>query len=208
MSGGPDRHRAAANGRTDLRRRLQKRAFAPIAQPAPPDTLTPRRSLIGQSVAPKHQSPRRATYQDVLDAPAHLVAEFINGTLHTHPRPVSRHALATSNLGDELVSPFGKCRGGPGGWWIIDEPEVHLDDEIVVPDFAGWRCERMPDYADSAYFTLAPHWVGEAFSARFARSTCTRNDQSTSVRASPTRGLSTPRTAPLMRSSSATPSGC
>ena len=63
---------------------------------------------MAQSAAPKHESPRRATYQDVLDAPAHLVAEIINGTLHTHPRPASRHALATSNLGDELVSPFGK----------------------------------------------------------------------------------------------------
>ena len=110
---------------------------------------------MAHSAAPKHESPRRATYQDVLDAPAHLVAEIINGTLHTHPRPASRHALATSNLGDELVSPFGKGRGGPGGWWIIDEPELHLDDEIVVPDLAGWRRERMPDYPDTAYFTLA-----------------------------------------------------
>ena len=101
----------------------------------------------------------------MLDAPAHLVAEIINGTLHTHPRPSSRHALATSNLGDELVSPFGKGRGGPGGWWIIDEPELHLDDEIVVPDLAGWRRERMPDYPDTAYFTLAPDWVCEALSA-------------------------------------------
>ena len=112
---------------------------------------------MAQSAAPKHESPRRATYQDVLDAPAHLVAEIINGTLHTHPRPASRHALATSNLGDELVS--------PGGWWIIDEPELHFDDEIVVPDLAGWRRERMPEYPDTAYFTLAPDWVCEALSA-------------------------------------------
>ena len=64
-----------------------------------------------------------------------------------------------------LVSPFGKGRGGPGGWWIIDEPELHLDDEIVVPDLAGWRRERMPDYPDTAYFTLAPDWACEALSA-------------------------------------------
>ena len=111
------------------------------------------------------RQPRRATYQDVLDAPAHLVAEIINGTLHTHPRPASRHALATSNLGDELVSPFGKGRGGPGGWWIIDEPELHVDEEIVVPDLAGWRRERMPEYPDTAYFTLAPDWACEALCA-------------------------------------------
>ena len=106
----------------------------------------------------------RATYQDVLNAPAHLVAEIINGTLHTHPRPASRHALAASNLGVELGSPFGKGRGGPGGWWIIDEPELHLDEEIMVPDLAGWRRERMPDYPDTAYFTLAPDWVCEVLS--------------------------------------------
>ncbi len=106
----------------------------------------------------------RATYQDVLDAPARLVAEIINGTLHTHPRPASRHAFAASNLGVELGSPFGKGRGGPGGWWIIDEPELHLDEEIMVPDLAGWRRERMPDYPDTAYFTLAPDWVCEVLS--------------------------------------------
>ena len=63
----------------------------------------------------ERESPR-ATYQDVLDAPAHQVAEIVDGTLYTHPRPAMPHALASSNLGDELVSPFGKGRGGPGGW--------------------------------------------------------------------------------------------
>ena len=32
------------------------------------------------------ESPR-ATYQDVLDAPAHRVAEIVDATLYTHPRP-------------------------------------------------------------------------------------------------------------------------
>ena len=113
---------------------------------------------------PAERESPRATYQDVLDAPAHLVAEIIDGTLHTHPRPASRHALATSNLGDELVSPFGKGRGGPGGWWILDEPELHLGEEVLVPDLAGWRRERMPDYPDTPYFTLAPDWVCEVHS--------------------------------------------
>lgn len=106
-----------------------------------------------------------ATYQDVLDAPAHLVAEILNGTLYTHPRPAMPHALASSSLGDELMSPFGKGRGGPGGWWIIDEPELHLGDDILVPDLAGWRRERMPEYPDTAYVTAAPDWVCEVLSA-------------------------------------------
>ena len=107
---------------------------------------------------------RTATYQDVLDAPPHKVAEIINGTLYTQPRPASHHALTASSLGDEFVGPYQKGRGGPGGWWIIDEPELHLGDDIIVPDLAGWRRERMPEYPDVKYFTLAPDWVCEILS--------------------------------------------
>ena len=107
----------------------------------------------------------RATYQDVLDAPAHRVAEIVDGTLYTHPRPAMPHALASSRLGGELTGPFDRGRGGPGGWWIIDEPELHLGEDILVPDLAGWRRKRMPDYPDTAYVTLAPDWVCEVLSA-------------------------------------------
>jgi Uma2 family endonuclease len=105
-----------------------------------------------------------ATYQDVLDAPPNMVAELIRGALHLQPRPASPHALAASSLGDELMSPFQKGRGGPGGWWIIDEPELHLGEDVLVPDLAGWRRERMPSYPDAAFFTLAPDWVCEVLS--------------------------------------------
>ena len=106
----------------------------------------------------------RATYQDVLDAPPHRVAEVVDGVLHTQPRPAMPHALATSSLGHDLTGPFQFGRGGPGGWWIIDEPELHLGEDILVPDLAGWRRERMPDYPDAAYSTLAPDWVCEVIS--------------------------------------------
>ena len=109
-------------------------------------------------------APRRATYQDVLDAPEHRVAEIVDGTLYTHPRPASPHALASSSLQGDLSSAFQFGRGGPGGWWIIFEPELHLAEDILVPDLAGWRRERMPDYPDTAYFTLAPDWVCEVLS--------------------------------------------
>ena len=108
---------------------------------------------------------RRATYQDVLNAPAHRVAEVIDGVLYTQPRPAAPHALASSSLGSDLSGPFQFGRGGPGGWWIIDEPELHLGDDILVPDLAGWRREQMPDYPDGANFTLAPDWVCEVLSA-------------------------------------------
>ena len=104
----------------------------------------------------KHRETRRATYQDVLDAPPHKVAEVIVSTLHTHPRPAARHAWASSRLGSRLDGPFNPGSGGPGGWWIVFEPELHLGADIVVPDLAGWRRETMAEYPDTAYFTVAP----------------------------------------------------
>ena len=112
---------------------------------------------------------RRATYQDVLDAPAHLVAEVVAGTLYTHPRPAPPHTFATSVLGGELNPPFHRGCGGPGGWWILDEPELHLGEDILVPDLAGWRRNRMPELPDTPYFPLAPDWACEVLSASTRR---------------------------------------
>jgi Uma2 family endonuclease len=106
----------------------------------------------------------RATYADVLAAPEHLVAELVAGELVTHPRPSPRHGLAASSLGEELMGPFQKGRGGPGGWIFVDEPELHLGADIVVPDIAGWRAGRLSQMPDTPYFTLAPDWVCEVLS--------------------------------------------
>ncbi|MDB4962289.1 MAG: hypothetical protein JWP01_2288 [Myxococcales bacterium] len=108
---------------------------------------------------------RKATYQDVLDAPAHKVAEIINGELRLSPRPAIPHASVASALGEELGPPFKRGKGGPGGWIILDEPELHLGEEdIVVPDLAGWRRERLPMLSEDAYFTLPPDWLCEVLS--------------------------------------------
>lgn len=110
---------------------------------------------------------RRATYADVLAAADHVVAEVVNGVLHTHPRPAPRHAVAASALGADLHGAFHRGRGGPGGWVILGEPELHLgvEPDILVPDIAGWRRERMNDVPrDVAYFTTTPDWVCEILS--------------------------------------------
>jgi Uma2 family endonuclease len=108
---------------------------------------------------------RRATYEDVLNAPEHLVAELIDGELELSPRPAKPHAAAATALGEELGPPFKRGRGGPGGWIILDEPELHLSADVLVPDLAGWRRERMPVMTTTeAYFTLAPDWACEVVS--------------------------------------------
>jgi Uma2 family endonuclease len=93
---------------------------------------------------------RIATYQDVLDAPPHVVAEVISA--------------AASAIGEELGPPFKRGRGGPGGWWILDEPELHLDLDVVVPDLAGWRRERLPELPQTAFIELPPDWACEVAS--------------------------------------------
>jgi Uma2 family endonuclease len=110
---------------------------------------------------------KRATYEDVLATPRHLVAEVVAGVLHTQPRPAVPHARAASQLGSELGAPFGKGQGGPGGWILLDEPELHLgrEPDILVPDLAGWRRERMPRLPmESAFISLAPDWICEVVS--------------------------------------------
>lgn len=106
-----------------------------------------------------------ATYEDILALPPHVTGQIVFGVLHAHPRPAPKHAQAASTLGEELGPPFKRGRGGPGGWLILDEPEIHLGRDVVVPDLAGWRRERMPEMpVDKAYFELAPDWVCEVLS--------------------------------------------
>ena len=110
---------------------------------------------------------RNATYDDLCALPDHMVAEIIDGDLFASPRPASPHALASSMLGAALIRSFGDEPGGadlPGGWWILFEPELHLRRDVLVPDLAGWRRERMPTVPDVAGFELAPDWVCEVIS--------------------------------------------
>jgi Uma2 family endonuclease len=107
---------------------------------------------------------KRATYDDVLNAPPHVVAEIVDGELRLSPRPAAPHSMAATALVSELGPPFSRGRGGPGGWLLLIEPEVHLGPDILVPDYGGWRRERMPFVTDVPYFTLPPDWVCEVLS--------------------------------------------
>ena len=107
---------------------------------------------------------KEATYDDVLAAPENKVAEILDGELFLSPRPAPRHSVAASRLGMVLGNAFDRGRDGPGGWWILGEPELHLGKHVLVPDLAGWRRERMPAIPDEAFFSLAPDFVCEVLS--------------------------------------------
>jgi Uma2 family endonuclease len=119
---------------------------------------------------------RRATYQDLLDAPDTDIAEILDGELFTSPRPRGRHALVHANLPGLLHAPFSRGLGGPGGWWILIEPQLHLNqpEDVVVPDLAGWRRERMPEVPDEVEFRVPPDWVCEIVSPSTERIDRTR----------------------------------
>jgi len=108
---------------------------------------------------------KRATYNDVRAAPKHMVAELVHGVLHLQPRPRLRHARSASALGEALGPPFNwGDDNGPGGWLILDEPELHFGEHVLVPDLAAWRRERLPELPDEPYLTLPPDWVCEVLS--------------------------------------------
>jgi len=109
----------------------------------------------------------KATYEDLLAVPDDKVAELIDGELFVTPRPAIPHAWASSQLGADLIPPFMRGADGPGGWIILDEPELHFGTapEALVPDLAGWRRERLAAEAlTAAFITVAPDWACEVVS--------------------------------------------
>jgi Uma2 family endonuclease len=111
---------------------------------------------------------RPATYEDLVALPDRLVAEIVDGELHGSPRPAPRHARAATRISNQIGPAFDLGRGGPGGWLILAEPELHLGPHVVVPDLAGWLSQRMPTLPDTPYFSVGPDWICEVLSASTA----------------------------------------
>ncbi|HET7436462.1 MAG TPA: Uma2 family endonuclease [Thermoanaerobaculia bacterium] len=106
----------------------------------------------------------QATYADLLKVPDTMVAEIIEGELYASPRPGLPHADATTELTSRLRVTYGRRGGPPGGWHILFEPELHLGRDILVPDIAGWRVERVPALPHTAAIDIAPDWICEVVS--------------------------------------------
>ncbi|RKG79339.1 Uma2 family endonuclease [Corallococcus terminator] len=110
-----------------------------------------------------------ATYADLEALPPHQVGEIVAGELYASPRPAMPHGSAALQLASELNSPFGRGRGGPGGWIFVAEPELHLGPDVLVPDIAGWRRERLPKLPKVVGLKMAPDWLCEVLSPSTAR---------------------------------------
>ena len=103
-------------------------------------------------------------YAELAALPSNMVGEIVSGALYAHPRPARPHGRAATELTGELIPPFRRGRGGPGGWVFLDEHELHLGEHIVVPDISGWRNERYPTHETTPFSIVAPDWLCEVTS--------------------------------------------
>jgi Uma2 family endonuclease len=104
------------------------------------------------------------SYRDLVALPDNVVGELVDGELFASPRPAVGHTKVSSRLGGELHGPFERGIQGPGGWILLDEPELHLGGDVLVPDIGGWRRERVDDLSDAAAIEIAPDWICEVLS--------------------------------------------
>jgi Uma2 family endonuclease len=125
--------------------------------------------MLATMVANDDRPKKPATYEDVLNAPEHFIAEVLDGELFLSPRPAPPHAQTTTTLTGILFSPLQEGIGGPGGWRFLFEPELHLGPDILVPDLGGWRRERLPRVPKAAFLTIAPDWACEVVSPSTGR---------------------------------------
>ena len=105
-------------------------------------------------------------YDQLRSLPETVTGEILNGQLHTQPRPTGPHGRVMTGLDRRIGRGYDDGDGGPGGWWIFIEPEIHFvrDTEVCVPDLAGWRRERMPEIPQGHRFEVVPDWICEILS--------------------------------------------
>jgi Uma2 family endonuclease len=109
----------------------------------------------------------KATYEALVGLPEGVRAEVIGGQVDVAPSPLPEHGRAQRAIGRFIGGPYDDDheRGGHGGWWILPEVDVRLGPhDIVRPDIAGWRRERLPSPWGQRPLDVAPDWVCEIIS--------------------------------------------
>lgn len=106
-----------------------------------------------------------ATLADLEALPEHMKGELIDGVLYAMTRPRAVHQGIAGAVFADVLMPFQRGRGGPGGWWILPEPGIELPRAPEIsPDVAGWRRERMPALPVNRAINVVPDWVCEVLS--------------------------------------------
>lgn len=112
----------------------------------------------------KAKAKKKASYEDLFTIPENMTGEIVDGELIVSPRPSRKNIYAASTLGSELGPAYHTGKTGPGGWVILIEPEVGLGEDILVPDLAGWRRERLSVSEEHNWISVRPDWVCEVIS--------------------------------------------
>lgn len=112
---------------------------------------------------------RLATYADLAALPDGERGEVLNGELVLQPSPTPLHQSTMGEIYAELRNPFQRQRGGPGGWWLIQDVDVEFGrHDICRPDISGWRRDRVPQFPSERPVGHRPDWVCEGLSPRTA----------------------------------------
>ncbi|MFH0824641.1 MAG: Uma2 family endonuclease [Pseudomonadota bacterium] len=107
----------------------------------------------------------RASYEDLYGIDENAIGQIIDGELIVSPRPSRGHAFAASMLTIGVGPAYGMGgTRGPGVWIILFEPEIKLSEDILVPDLAGWKEDRLPREEETNWISVSPDWVCEIIS--------------------------------------------
>jgi Uma2 family endonuclease len=100
-----------------------------------------------------------AVYSTLEALPAGWVGEVIDEELVASPRLRPYQLRAAFMLGATLGDSQERHR--PGRWCFQRSPELRLGLDVLVPDLAGWRRERLTSEHGQPLLHRAPDWVCE-----------------------------------------------
>lgn len=113
------------------------------------------------------------TYDALLQLPEGVRAEVLGGGVVMNPSPLPEHGWIQASLGGSVGGPFdrdGDDGDNPGGWWILLEIDVRFTlHDIVRPDMAGWRRERLRSPFGQRPIEVVPDWICEVASPSNSR---------------------------------------
>src|SRR5262249_48169336 len=92
-------------------------------------------------------------------------SELLAGEIVAQPSPSTTHQLLYGGMFSELAGPFMRGRGGPGGWWIIQDVDVRFTPhDLVRPDLSGWSRQPPPSPHVTRPIDVIPDWICEVLS--------------------------------------------